>query len=141
MCKTGGIFLAAGFMAGLRKPDLWRTAARKQSFLNARREPCRSMQSAPRQHGHSSQVRKSGTWGTPTLTYRGVRTWATRLNRSPVTGTMAGNDSIKVLWKDIGGTYQELVQMTQSYKPLQDAIQKMSAALPPRPVVGQAVRT
>lgn len=61
------------------------------------------------------------------------------LGKTPVTGTMQSNDSIKVLWKDIGDTYSELMQLTQSYKPLQDAIQKLSTALPPKPVQPQGV--
>lgn len=62
------------------------------------------------------------------------------LSKTPVTGTMQSNDSIKLLWKDIGVTYSELVQLTQSYKPLQDAIQKLGTALPPKPVQPGVVR-
>lgn len=62
------------------------------------------------------------------------------VKKTPATGTMSSSDSIKILWKDIGDTYQELMQLTQNYTPLQEAIQKLSAALPPRAVAPQGVQ-
>lgn len=52
--------------------------------------------------------------------------------KTPVTGTLDPSDSIKRLWSDIAGTYQEVVDLTANYHPLQKALDSMKSSMPRR---------
>ncbi len=51
------------------------------------------------------------------------------MDKYDASGNPVGNDSIKKLWGDIAGTYQQIVTLTARYNPLQDALGKLSAQM------------